>query len=429
MLETPRKNPKPHRSIGYSIALLLCPLVFAGFDCGTSIKKLGPSDTITPASLNPTNSTNGFTISFAARTLGTDATLDVQGGTGSAATISSTCGSSGKSCACDFFTDSTGAGQVTSDASATNYSVTGNYLTCAIPSSVTASDYTHMRIRDSSNIRLSNIVAITNQDDAITANRLTLTKILGDLQAINVRKTYEYRCYINYLQKANTTTTTFDCGTAGTTQALSVVQVTYHYYLYADNLSNNFGSRVPDVLQTDGTGTLCGALIKFIDCTDAASGGTLNAPTLKFGIYSQSAGVFTVPVQLTNAPGRMGGVTSTVGYAGPYDTTLNRCPPGLVKKQNYKSTTAGGVVSGPPTPANSNVNSSLVDTWINDSGAVLTMSEDTFSGGTCNGTTCTPPNLDRSSVTPASTPVLVYTAQSAATDTYCVLPTSVLSGI
>lgn len=197
----------------------------------------------------------------------------------------------------------------------------------------------------------------------------------------------------------------------------------YHYYLFADNTSSNLSSRVPDVLHNDGSGTLCGALIKFIDCTTADDGASNpNDLALRFGIYNQSSDIFTVPVQMTSAPARVGGITTVYGYAAPYDTTTSSCPPGMEARQNNKAT--------PAAVANSNLNSSLADTYVFQPGSA-SMLVDQFTGGSCNGTTCTSPNLNRDSVTPSNLQTIAYArpTPNVSTDLYCVIPYGLVSGI
>lgn len=398
------------RRLATLLGLAWLTLANGAFSCSPEVKQLGKTG-LNPTPTSTSTGTNNFTLNFATRTLVTDSTVYAQGGTMSAAAIQGGCGATGTSCVCDFFTDANGSGKVSSTAGATTLNTSGNFLTCTIPSS--PSSYTHMRIRDNSGIRVSNTVEITLQ------SALTLTKILGDLPANETRKIYEYRCYINYLHKPGTTTTSFSCTPNG---ALSVIQVPYHFYLYADNLTNNFSSRIPDVLHTGTTGTLCGALIKFIDCTTAHDGTTNpNDVTLKFGIYARNAGAFTVPVQLANAPGRMQGFTTVYGYAAKYDSTTGTCPPGLERRTVYKQT--------PNAVSDSSLNSTLVDTRINTAATSFNMLVDQFTGGTCASGTCTSPALNRDSATPTNLQTAAYVAQTGTTDDFCVLPTSLLSGI
>ena len=393
-------------------------LALSGFDCGTDVKQLGQSGII-PTPSSSSSGTNNFTISFGVRTTNTEDDLDVQGGTSSAAAISGGCGVNGINCVCDFFTDSAGSGTVSSAEGSTTYFETGNFLRCKVPAGATPASYTHMRVRDRSNLRFSNIVEITNQDDADLTKRLTLLKILGDLPANETRKIYEYRCYINYLRKTGTTTSSFDCST----NPLSLVQVPYHYYLFADNRTNNFATRAPDVLYSDTGGTLCGTIIKLIDCTTAADGAANpNDLTLKFGIYARSAGQFSIPVSLTNAPGRMAGFTTAYGYAAKYDSTNSLCPPGLEARQFYQIT--------PAAVADSNLVSTLTDRRVFTTAATFSMLVDEFIGGSCNGTTCTAPNSDRDAGgAPGNIQTANYVAQTGSADTFCVLPDTLLTGI
>lgn len=402
------------------VPLLAAVVVFLpGISCSTDVRSLNRAAFVNPTPSATSPGVDGFQLAFAVRTVSTQAELEFQGTSLSSAVFTGICGSTGLNCLCDFFTDANGSGKISSAEGSTTYSSTGNFLRCSVPSATPAT-YTHARVRDRSNLRFTNTVEITNQDNPDLTKRLTLQKVLGDLQAVDVRKISEYRCYINYLRKTGTTTTFFSCAAA----ALSIVQVPYYFYLYADNLSNNFASRRADILHSDGSGLLCQSLVKFIDCSTVDDGPTdPNQITLRFGIYNKSQGLFNVPIQLTNAPARAGGVNTGYGFAARYDTTLNRCPPGLEAWQAFTAQPSAAI-------ADSQLNQTLVDRRMLVMGSSSNFLVDEFTGGTCNGTTCTPPNYDRDSATPANLQNVAYVAQTASTnDRVCVLPASLLTGI
>ena len=406
------------RTITFWVAVAVAvPTLTCGFTCSPEVKVLGRNGGITPTPSSTNSGTNSFTLSFALRSTSTAASLQAQGGTSSSAALAGACGLTGANCLCDFFTDSAGAGQVT-NTDTTVYNAVGNFITCTNPSGAPAG-FTHMRIRDRSNLRFSNIVAITTQD----TSPLTLLQILGDLPVNETRKISEYRCYINYLRKSGTTATSFSCAPDGT---LTMVQVPYHFYLFADNLSNNFGSRIPDLLHNDGTRTPRGALTKFIDCTTASDGATNpNEVTLKFGLYARNTGQFTVPVQLTNAPGRLQGFSTTYGFAAKFDTATSTCPPGFVKRQIFKRAPTTAV-------SDSNLSTTLEDSRIVDPALALStfqMLVDEFTGGSCTTNICTAPNTNRDTATPTNLQSYDYTAQTGSADTFCVLDSSLLTGI
>ena len=201
-----------------------------------------------------------------------------------------------------------------------------------------------------------------------------------------------------------------------------MIQAPYNFYLFADNLTNNFAAHLPDVFHNDGSGTLCTDVLKFIDCTTAADGADdPNERTVVFGLYAQNTGAFTKAVQLTSAPGRLGGSTTVYGFAGRVDADGD-CPPGLEKKESYEAT--------PSDLANSNLDQNLTDTVVLDPDSTTnTMTVLRITGGSCPGdNTCTAPDVDFDNGSPTSSTqqTVTYTQQN---DEFCVIPASLVENL
>lgn len=407
--------------------LLLAFVLLSGVSCDVEVKDLSVKPNLaTPFRTN--GAVDTFEIAFAVRDSDSNSSsrsVAVQGEADSAANIISICGSTGTKCKCDFFTDSEGSGQVSSSASDTTYEEDGNYLRCTIPGSVTASSYTNMRVTSSDGDKSTSTIAITQGE-----SNLTLDNILINLSKAKVRKIFGYKCYINYLQKTGATTSSIDCtsGSGAATGNLLGLQTQYQYYLYSDNFSNNLGTRAPDLLYDDGTGTFCGVIIKYIDCTTDADGASdPNDVTLDFGIYNEPKGPFTKALELTSAPSLLNGVKTVYGYAAELDSTGD-CPPGFEERETFTGT--------PAAVADSNLNSSLTDTRIqttstNDTMTILSLTS-TSAGATpiCTtaSLTCTAPQFDPDGANYASATqqTVTFLGQN---EKYCVLPSALLGDI
>ncbi len=380
-----------------------------GIACDTNVKELGPSGGSLAGPIFEPSGVENFTLSYSFRNDETDRELASQGIAGSLGSFQGTCGLSGANCVCDFYTDSSEDGEngsentkVSSDDGATTYNSAGNIIYCSIPTSESnPENFTHMRIRDRSNTRVTDIVAITNQtqEEALgdAGAPLTIQDVLGDLQATRVRKIFEYRCFFNYLEKMGTTEAIFACNDG----SLNILQIPYHFYLFSDNIQNNFGARIPDALHSDGSGTLCGAVIKSIDCTTSADGSTdPNQLTLSFGLFAENDGVFTKPVFLTNAPSRMRGTNTVFGFAAEIDPN-GRCPPLFVQRESFSQQPADN--GDTTTFVNTSVDADLVDTRILELDTVFDLVVTRYTGGTCAAleppepnrpNVCTSPNID-----------------------------------
>lgn len=431
IFEVRAMNFNNRNSVPLQLIIITLSLVFLpGIACDPDIKQLGPQGFQADPTFDPTGVEN-FQLSYSFRNDQSETELASQGIAGSDGAFLGTCGTSGSNCICDFFTDEDGNGLVSSDDLASTYNSDGNIVYCTIPASVTdPSTMTHMRIRDRASTRFTDIIKITSQtqEEALgsAGDPLTIQDVLGDLQAVRVRKVFEYRCFLNYLFKAGTTEASFSCAQNAD---FRVVQVPYHFYLFADNIQNNFSSRIPDALHSDGSGTLCGAVIKSIDCTTGADGPTNpNALTLAFGLFAQNSGVFTKPVLLTNAPSRLAGTNSVFGFAAEVDDS-SRCPPLFEKRESFVQQPADN--GDTATFTNTNVDGDLVDTRILPQGTVFDMAVVQYSGGSCDATNvCTAPNFDLDNGAVATTVVTpradTYVSNN---DTVCVIQSSALSGL
>lgn len=416
------------RLFSQSLLIVSAIIFLPGIACDPDVKQLGATRFEADPAFDP-NGVERFELAYGFRSDSSVFELAAQGIAGSNGAVTGTCGIDGTNCVCDFFTDASGSGVVSSAEGSTSYNLDGNIIYCSIPATATASSFTHMRVRDRLSVRLTPIIKITSQAQEVAlgtaGDPLVIQDVLAGLEAVRVRKVFEYRCFLNNLVKTSTTEASFSCSPDDT---LSVVQIPYHFYLFADNLSNNFDERAADRLHPNGQGPLCGAIIRAIDCTTSADGATNpNALTLKFGLFSQNTGVFTVPIQLTSAPAALGGINSTYGFAAEVDSG-SRCPPLFVKRQSYTAqpADAGDVV----TFANTSVDADLVDTRILAELTTTTMTFDQYTGGSCTAGVCTSPNIDLDNGATAAgtfTAARAYTADT--TSTVCVIEDSALTNL
>ena len=421
-----------YRAIG---TMLLCGHVIVfltALSCSTEIKVLNPDGNIANPR-NPNNGIDNFEVSVGVRETVSTAATQVIGREGSQTSFLGVCGLSARNCVCDFSTDSGGAGELISEEGSTEFDNSGNFIRCAVPSVDPAviESMIFVRVRNIKNQAATSRVRIklADPDDETDATlKLTIQEVSQGRDTIRVRKIFEYRCFLNYLQKTGVTGSNFDC--AGDV-SFAILQIPYQFYLFADNISNNFGDRKPDSLHSDGSGTLCNETIKFLDCTTVDDGLTdPNAPTVVFGLFSENSGVFNKAIQLTSAPGRLGGITKTYGFGAKVDDS-DRCPPGFDIFDTYTAT-VDEVINSTLDDGDIANGGGFVNTIIENSQVFLEntappdLSLDLFSaGGTCTGGTCTAPSLDRETISPA-TAGLQTQIHAKEGDPFCVIKASLV---
>jgi len=362
----------------------------------TTPKDLGNKNVFT----NPTDTSNSsnFRLRYAYRDQTDDSggafgtnigrVMFLQGETGSASSIISTCNSSGTGCYCEFFTSGSDTATGTSTGGLSpeiTYNSASNLIICKVPTSITATaDVARVRLVNSSGTVATSITTV--------ASSPTLSQILGSNSVSKLRTVSKYTCKINYIQNSGVTASpfAFTCGNSN----LNYIQVSYKYYLYANNTGNNYANQMSDVLYNGGL-AICALQIKQYDCTEST-------PSADFGLYAEASGPFDKAVSLTPNPST---TSSVYGYAvSPitvstdiYSTSV--CPPGMTKKELYTTdvsepTEGTCAVGGLSTNISAAFTNSVVDASEDSSGTQETTAPnntaafDSVTGGSCNGSTC-----------------------------------------
>jgi hypothetical protein len=251
------------------------------------------------------------------------------------------------------------------------------------------------------------------------SNPLTATDLMGTLSPTYLYSVFNYTCNLNYLQKVNTTISSFDCS-AG---PLDIITLGFHFYLWGGTYSSagNFSSKPTDILYNAGTGGVtCGLQINQEDCT-------VSTPALAFGLYGQSTGIYTTPVSLPVAPNAG---SALYGYAAATDTysvtgtSYTVCPPGLINESIYTATpTASTFTSAPFPSAPTNIPTSQLDTIVAaTSSPPSAMTATETSSGTATGTS------SGGYCTSTVTTTVVSGTTSTGTYSFCTLPTVVSQG-
>lgn len=391
-----------------SAAILFLP----GISCQTDVKKFGSggggiNDPLDPGEEAPLRIATVILDPFNVRQVA------VYGEYGSRDEFLRACGFSGKSCICEFSNNADGENpKFTEDQENIAYDSVINLFYCAIPESEGINTVSHLRIRNRSKTRQSNVAIIKNMnpEEQNEEKQLEAIDLLVGLSLRDLREIYEYTCFFNYLEKEDTTSENFSCSPG----ELAILQIPYHYYLFSSSGTsepyNNFDERVPDLLYNDGTGSFCQETIREVDCTTIEDGPEdPNAPSLRFGIFARSIGFFTKPILLSSAPANLGGTKRNYGFAMPTDSNGN-CPPGFEPRIEYtafpeeiaNSTIDNGDIND---GVGSPINNIVVDTLVRNPNNLedLKLLVDRFGGGTCideegingRGELCRAPSLNR----------------------------------
>ena len=294
-----------------------------------------------------------FKFNFAYRDASTtDATLKkivyLQGAANTKTPIVSTCNNAGTNCVCDFYNNDTATPRLlesTSNSNDISYDVTGNYIRCNFNG--TLSDLDSVVIRNQNSTVVSAVYSVETT--------LSAAKILGeDLDLNRLRTIYRYGCVYSFLQKAATSSTSFDCSNQGSqcwnnpgvaSGDFCILKSVFPFHLYSDNYSSNISLKQADRLYNQGgSDRLCGVQVKQFDCATAA--GNLSA---QFGLYSEQVGIFEQAVQLSAGPDI---AVTTYGFAAKTSTFNGQtvCPPGMERQVFYRASTVN-VVTNPSTGA------------------------------------------------------------------------------
>ncbi len=362
---------------------------------------------------DPTSTTVAFDYAYrntlAAAPLNT--VFYLQGSVDTKTTFISMCNLAGTSCVCEFLNSSKSVMSYTDatlPVSEIAYDSRGNYFRCEYTNPDPAepiTDVAYVRLRNQNSSVVSEAYEVLSS--------LTAQKLLGSsLDYHKMRTVYRYTCNFNFLQKDNTTTSSFDCSSGancgGGAGDFCLLQSALPYYLYSDGYSNNFSDRPADLLYGP-SGSICGIQIKQYDC----AGGTL--PTADFSLYGERAGIYETPVQLSAAPSRATGlygfaaktVTATIGGA-----SQTFCPPGLEMKTLFTATTnTAGFVTASNYP-NATTISEISDPTV----VPANLSVSQVTDGDCSGTACTLPTTAAGVLTS-----FVYSIP-VGQDSFCVIP-------
>lgn len=363
-----------------------------------------------------TASSDTFKFNFAYRDSSAAAPLNtfiyLQGAANTKTTMNATCNAAGTNCICEFLTSNSISALVhSSTAAQISYDSTGNYFRCQYTGATPIASITYVRLRNLGSTGISSIYQVKTS--------LTAAEILGDELSMNkLRSISRYYCQYNFLQKAGTTTTSFDCSTQATACSTAAAKdfclltTSYPYYLYSDNLSSNLTDKMSDKIYNGATDNkICDLQIKQIDCTGAAG-----VPSNQFGLYSEQIGVFQTPVSLAPKPEYP---TTTYGYAAATSTFLGNtvCPPGLTPVIFYRATPNAAAI----TPSH-NIPTTLTASEISSTTTTPTaISFVKLYDGDCNGTVCDKVPDTVAPDQPAST------AYSSTGETaFCVIPSALL---
>jgi hypothetical protein len=406
--------------------ILLLPLL-ACID--TKIKELQSTSTRT-FKTTATSSLSSFRISYASKYLSTNNYVLIQGVSTSANAISTTCGSTGASCFCDFY-NSSGTLLESSGGVSTSikYSSSGDIVTCKIPTAALA-DVAKVRLRNSSGSSVTDTATILSTVATGADTDLPLAKLIGANPTSSVRSIYSYQCY--FIARQETGLVTGGTPTC-TDQAIdfNILKATYNFYLYASSNSSITGLRATQhILNNTLT---CGLMTLQIDCNSISS-----ALTKDFGVLSESSGAFTTAVKANTAPtnglvGYQNGYNETQGYAMPTSIFLDsHCPLGTTEKSLYVITPSDfdGDMGG------SNDMPDVADRQIRTTGATIDTActavnepcipvQKLATDGTCALGTCSAaPSGAASDFTSANWPKL--STEGSTESTFCVINSSLL---
>jgi hypothetical protein len=397
--------------------LLTLSFILMGCDVGKP-KVLGKSklDFETEDSATP----ESFKFNFAFRDATAAAPLDkiiyLQGASNTKTGIISTCNSAGTNCVCEFY-NASDVKLEESDFSEITFDTTGNYVRCEYDGIL--ANLSKVVIRNQNNTVRS---AVYNVDTTLTAQKL----VGDDLDANRIRTVYRYDCEYNFLQKAGTTSTFFDCSSSGSLcwdnggQAgdFCILQSKFPFHLFSDNYSTNLNTKVADKLYGVGAeDRICGAQIKQFDCAGASG-----TPVPQFAIFAEQTGIFDTAIQLSAGPDIS---LSTYGFAAKTSTFNGSvvCPPGMVRQVFYGTTTdtsdLGNDSNYPNAFALREMSSPTVTPEVVQVNKLRGKLNGSTLEGDCNGTACAPPRDPDGQVT-------TFTYSSAGQTEFCVIPTTLL---
>lgn len=316
------------------LGLAICSILLTSC-LGSDPKSLGSKSSANTSSSANTDA-DTFSITTAYRAPATRLVL-VQGVRSNlSGAMVNTCGTTGTSCTCDFFTSSSNTAAATADPTV-GISKENNSFSCSIPTSIAdPNTIARVRLRTVDNKKTTGFINIKTT--------LTLQEVIGDLNVAKVNKIYRYSCQRTFFegegvssQCSGGSTSCINCLPA-VAQKLGVIMATYEYYLFENK--EGVGNRSKKFVSSFWPGICARPDAEFARAQCATS-----TPTVRYGLYGTRSSPFTISVTMTSAP--EGSEKEQVyGFAATPDSAGN-CPTGLIKVRPYvaqpPSITAGSL--------------------------------------------------------------------------------------
>jgi hypothetical protein len=313
-------NLRVKRLLPTVFSILFVSFILVSCRVDTSSKKLSSKDAaLLPE--KPKNTSDAIGVRFAYRDTADTANtwVVIQGFTSSNAKLSTPCGTNASNCSCDFYTSATGTAIA---AASVDYTESGNFISCKIPTGTTPSTITYVRLKQISGDYSTGQMNV--QTD------LTLGDILpaGHVRS-KIRNVYTYSCTKYYFTGSGIGPNGINC--YDTAFKWSFVYADYNYFLYEAEFNPSDSSKSGTTSQRSGIGyysqgqAICGNIpvIEF-NCSG-------HPDTELFGLYAEATDLFNVRVTLPVGPDK---ANQFVGFAALSDGAGN-CPSGLAKLGIY----------------------------------------------------------------------------------------------
>lgn len=322
------------------------------------------------------------------------------------ANMVNTCGSTGASCTCDFYTSATDTNPIS--AVSVGISKDNNSFSCNINPVLNPASYVKVRLRTSDGKKTTGLIDIKTT--------LTLQDVIGDLSTAKVNKIYKYSCARSFFEGEGVTTSQINCVA---NQKLGLISATYDYYLYSNTTTNNTSQKF--------TASFWSAVCQRPEAEFARSSCGNSTPDLRYGLYSEAVAPFVVQIKMTRAPEGTD-LTIPYGYATLPDSAGN-CPTGLVPVRPWLAQPPSityGSIDGINPPSNFlNTGEGVLNNTVIEvdqpSPFVVTRQK--------NVTTCAAGGSCALATFDGATQLSPTTAYTALTPVVCAIPKSLLTGI
>ena len=256
------------------------------------------------------------------------------------ASIANLCGSTGATCKCYFYKNSSDASPLTS-VPPHGLSVGNNSFSCSIPGATDPDLYTKVRLKTTDGKKSTGFLDIKNS--------LTLEDVIGDLDKSKVRGVLKYSCTRTFFEGEGVSPSAVDCPPD---QRLGLITATYSFYLYNSQAGGNLSDKGSNTAYPDA---ICERQFNKLTCD--------GAPDLRWGLYAEKSGPFQVGITMTASP-EGENATGVYGFAALPDSAGN-CPTGLIKIRPWEaqpqSIIEGSINGSNPPSSFVNQNNSLND--------------------------------------------------------------------